>query len=58
MSTEVVGNFESAEENRNLLLDLVDDLSQYGELGDVRIQTNLNVFGYCFSQKILPLEEY
>lgn len=43
------------EENEKLLLDIVDELSEYGDLKDVQIQTSLPAFGYLDDQSIHPL---
>ena len=41
--------------NENFLLDIVDELSGYGELEDVQLQTSLQVSGYLTDQSLQPL---
>lgn len=56
LSPASVGNYESEiEENEKFFQDIIDDLSGYGELEDVRIQTSLNVFGYLADQSLQAL---
>lgn len=63
LSTQDTESAQSAEDNEQLLLDLVDDLSEYGEIGDVRVQTSLGTVGYLANQSLQPMpakgtEEY
>src|SRR5699024_7109233 len=46
---------DNPEENKNYLLNIVDDLSQYGELEDVQTQTSLLVPGYLTDHSLQPL---
>ncbi len=51
-----VESYESeTEENEKFFLKVAEDLSQYGELKDVKIQTSLNVYGYLTGQSLQPM---
>ena len=51
----IVSDVGEIEENEQFLLNVVNELSQYGELNDVRIQTSLSVFGYLSDQDLQPI---